>query len=263
MSEYIRVRDYREQQILSMPNVEIFRESRLGADDVFEFEADHVCIATGADWRADRFDGKAYVSIGDGVLTADDIMNGRLPDGPTVVFDSDNYYLAGVIAERILQTGAPVTYVTESDSVSAWAGHTSERWRVRTHLMTMGVEIITAHALTGFDGGKATLACQYTAAEKTIEASGAVMVGQRRPRDQIYYDILARVEGDAANLPFSLKRIGDCEAPSIIAANVYAGHRYATELDTVIDRDQPLRHDRVDVGATLPPATGAQTKGTT
>ena len=79
-------------------------------------------------------------------MTADDIMDGRLPEGPTVVFDADNYYLAGVIAERIRQSGAPVTYVTESDSVSEWAGKTSERWRVRTHLMEMGVKIVTAHA---------------------------------------------------------------------------------------------------------------------
>jgi dimethylamine/trimethylamine dehydrogenase len=32
MSEYARVRDYREQQLLEMPNVEIFRESRLTAE---------------------------------------------------------------------------------------------------------------------------------------------------------------------------------------------------------------------------------------
>ena len=249
MNEYIRVRDYREQQILNMPNVEVFRESRLGTDDVFEFGADHVCIATGADWRADRFDGKAFTPISEAVLTADDIMDGRLPEGSTVVFDADNYYLAGVIAERIFQTGVPVTYVTESDSVSTWAGNTSERWRVRTHLMNLGVKIVTAHALTDFDGTTATLTCEYTGAKKTLEATGAVMVGQRRPRDQIYHDILAKVGDDISKLPFSLKRIGDCEAPTIIAANVYAGHRYATELDAEIDRDEPMRHDRVDVGS--------------
>lgn len=248
MSEYIRVRDYREQQILKMPNVEVFRESRLGAADVLEFGADHVCIATGADWRADRFDGKAYTPIGKGLLTSDDIMDGRLPNGPTVVFDADNYYLGSVIAERIRQTGAPVTYVTENDSVSAWAGHTSERWRVRTHLMNMGVEIITAHALTGFDGATATLTCEYTGAQKTLEATGAVMVGQRRPRDGLYHELLASADNDPAGLPFTLKRIGDCEAPSIIAANVYAGHRYAAELECDVDVDQPLRHDRIDIG---------------
>ena len=249
MSEYIRVRDYREQQLLKTPNVEIFRESRLTADDVLAFGADHVCIATGADWRAERFDGKTYVPIGPGVLTADDIMDGRLPEGPTVVFDTDNYYLGGVIAERIRQTGAPVAYVTESDSVSDWAGKTSERWRVRTHMMEMGIEIVTAHALAAFDGATATLTCEYTGKKRTLPAAGAVMVGQRIPRDRLYRDILATVDGGASALPFTLKRIGDCDAPNIIAANVYAGHRYAAELDAEIDMDEPLKHDRVDVGA--------------
>ncbi|MEL7465511.1 MAG: FAD-dependent oxidoreductase [Pseudomonadota bacterium] len=249
MGEYIRVRDYREQQLAKMPNVEVFRESALTVDDVFAVEADHVCIATGAAWRPERFDGKTYAEIGDGVLTADDIMHGRLPDGPTVVFDQDNYYLAGVIAERIRQTGAPVTYVTESDSVSSWAGHTSERWRVRTHLMEIGVEIVTAHALTGIGDGRAALACEYTGAEKTVEATHAVMVGQRIPRDDLYHGVLATVGGEPAKLPFTLKRIGDCEAPGIIAQSVYAGHRYAVELEAAVDIDMPLRHDRIDVGA--------------
>ncbi len=42
----------------------------------------------------------------------------------------------------------------------------------------------------------------------------------------------------------------DSDAPAIIAAAVYAGHRYARELDAPIDPDEPLRHDRVDVGET-------------
>ncbi len=59
MSEYVRVRNYREQELLNMPNVEIFRESALTAEDVFATEADHVAIATGATWRRDRFNGEA------------------------------------------------------------------------------------------------------------------------------------------------------------------------------------------------------------
>ncbi|MEM9061091.1 MAG: FAD-dependent oxidoreductase [Pseudomonadota bacterium] len=249
LSEYIRVRDYRAQQLQKMPNVEVYLESALTADDVFGVEADHVCIATGAKWRAERFDGKTYVPIGAGVLTVDDIIEGRLPEGPTVVFDTDNYYLGGLIAERVRQHGVPVTYVTESDSVSAWAGNTAERWRVRTRLMEMGVEIVTAHALTEFDGSEARLACAYTGSERILNVTGAVLVGQRLPRDELYREILATVDGQDWRLSFTLKRIGDAEAPGIIAQNVYAGHRYATELEAAIDMDQPLKHDRIDVGA--------------
>ncbi len=39
----------------------------------------------------------------------------------------------------------------------------------------------------------------------------------------------------------SLRRIGDCDAPAIIAAAVYSGHRYARELNAKPDPDIPLR----------------------
>ncbi len=259
MSEYIRVRDYREQQLLKMPNVEVFRESRMTAESVLEVGADHVAIATGATWRRDVFDGKAYVDIatnGATVFTPDDIMAGRLPDGPTIVFDGDNYYMAGVIAEAVARTGVPVTCVTEEDSVSAWAGKTSERWRIRTHLQSLGVGIVTGHSLTAFDGKTATLECVYSGDERRIDAAAAVLVTQRAPNDDLYRDLLATVGGDASRLPFTLTRIGDAEAPAIIAAAVYAGHRYAEELEEIVDIDQPMKHDRPDIGASLPALTG-------
>jgi len=255
MSEYIRVRDYRVQQLHKLPNVEIFLDSALTAQDVMDVQADHVVLATGATWRRDVFDGKTYVPVTSGtatVLTPDDIMDGQIPEGPTLVFDGDNYYMAGVIAERIRQTGAPVTYVTEEDSVSSWAGNTSERWRIRTRLMEMGVEIVTAHSLSAFDGRNATLSCAYTGATQSLAVEHVVLVTQRAQNDALYHALLSHVDGEAADLPFTLTRIGDCDAPAIIAAAVYAGHRYATELETQIDLDEPLKHDRVDVGAILP-----------
>ncbi|MCC5984504.1 MAG: FAD-dependent oxidoreductase [Rhodobacteraceae bacterium] len=251
MSEYIRVRDYREQQLLKMTNVEVFLESDLGAEDVFEIGADHVAIATGAKWRRDRFDGKTYVPVatnGAEVLTPDDIMDGRLPQqGPVVVFDADNYYMGGVIAEKLSAEGLDVTYVTDSDSVSAWAGNTSERWRIRTRLMERGIKLVLAHSLTSFDGAQAELVCEYSEAVQHIPTNAVVVVTQRAPCDTLYHDLLARAgEG---GLPFTLTRIGDCEAPAIIAAAVHAGHRYATELETTVDRDEPFRHDRPVIAA--------------
>jgi dimethylamine/trimethylamine dehydrogenase len=255
MSEYIRVRDYREQQLRNMPNVEVFRQSEVTADDVFAVKADHVAIATGARWRTDVHDGDAYVSVaaaGLEVLTPDDIMDGRLPTGRTVLFDGDGYYMGGVIAERILAAGQPVTLVTPLDSVSYWAEMTSERWRIRTHLMKIGVEIVTAHGITSFDGNEATLECRYSGREKTLPASSLVIVGHRAPDDALYQSLMATEQGVAGTLPFTLKRIGDCEAPAIIAAAVYAGHAYAREMDAPVDIDLPMKHDRIDVGLVAP-----------
>jgi dimethylamine/trimethylamine dehydrogenase len=251
MSEYIRVRDYREQQLMKMTNVDIFRESLMTVEDVFSVEADHVAIATGAKWRSLCFDEETFYPIASAdaairVFTPDDIMDGRLPDGPTLVFDQDGYYMAGVLAERISNEGHPVIYCTESDSVSSWAGKTSERWRVRSHLVRMGVQIETAQSLTAFDGEQATLSCVYGGGSRQVQVTNVVLVTSRAPVDTLYHDVLSHRGDDP--LPFSLTRIGDCEAPAIIAAAVYAGHRYARQLDTEVDIDMPLMHDRVDVG---------------
>ncbi|MEM6375029.1 MAG: FAD-dependent oxidoreductase [Pseudomonadota bacterium] len=258
MSEYIRVRDYRVQQLVEMTNVDIFRESEMGAEDVFAVEADHVAIATGAVWRRELFDGHSFYPLTAGVtegeaaarvFTPDDIMEGTLPDGPTVVFDSEGYYMGGVIAERLRQAGLDVTLVTDSDSVSPWAGKTSERWRIRTHLLSLGVKIETAQFLAAFDGQEARLSCSYSGVERGLPAQNVVLVTARQPKDTLWQGLRATEMADG--LPFTLSRVGDCEAPAIIAAAVYAGHRYAQELERDVDIDMPLRHDRVDVGLNM------------
>ena len=255
MSEYIRVRDHREQRLRTMPNVEVYRQSEVTAEDVLAVGVDHVVIATGARWRTEIFDGDAYAAVaaaGLEVLTPDDIMDGRLPTGTTVVFDGDGYYMGSLVAERVIAAGQPVTLVTPSDSVAYWAGMTSERWRIRTRLMKLGVDIVTAQRVTAFDGREVALQCEYSGRVQTLPASSLVVVGQRAPRDALYHDLLATDLGAAGALPFTLKRIGDCDAPAIIGAAINAGHTYARELDAPVDIDQPMRHERVDVGLVAP-----------
>ncbi|MES1153129.1 MAG: FAD-dependent oxidoreductase, partial [Dongia sp.] len=53
LSAWGRVRDYRAGQIAKMPNVEIYYDSRLDADQVLEFGFDQVLVSTGGTWRRD------------------------------------------------------------------------------------------------------------------------------------------------------------------------------------------------------------------
>jgi dimethylamine/trimethylamine dehydrogenase len=258
MSEYIRVRDYRTLQLLDMPNVEVFRESRLTAGDVFDIAADHVAIATGARWRSERFDLETFHPVATGaaaarVLTPDDIMDGKLPDGPTLVFDSDGYYMGSVMAERLRAAGLDVTLCASSDSVAPWGSNTFEHWRVRSRLMELGVSIETAQTVTAFDGHAAVLECAYSGDSRRLPVKHVVMVTARKPDDTLFHDI--RAHAGSAGVPFTLTRIGDCEAPAIIAAAVHAGHRFARELEAEVDLDLPLRHERIDFAAE-PTATG-------
>ena len=109
----------------------------------------------------------------------------------------------------------------------------------------MELIIITTHGLVAFDGSEATLACAYTGHQKVIPVSNVVTVTMRDPNDHLYHQLQQRMETDADFNPASLSRIGDCEAPSIIAGAVFSGHRYARELDADVDPDNRIKYDRV------------------
>jgi dimethylamine/trimethylamine dehydrogenase len=250
LSEWARVRDYRVQQIQKMANVEIYLDNRMTADDVFDIEADHVLIATGARWLANGrglHSEAALSTLGPAgqLFTPDDIMAGRLPPGPVLIYDDDHYYMASVIAERLRAGNIAVTLVTPSNQVSSWGGHTSEQALIHRRLLQVGVDIVLSHTLTAYDGSEAQLQCSYSGKARSIAAAALVMVTMREPDDALFRELQQRVRTGADAVPRTLTRIGDCEAPAIIAGAVFAGHRYARELDTEVDPDQRMRHDRV------------------
>ena len=250
LGEWIRVRDYRVQQIQSMPNVDIYLDNKMTTDDALAVEADHIVVATGAQWRNDGVGLTNTVPIGltapdHNVFTPDDIFASRNPTGPTVVFDDDNYYHGSTIAEKLRKEGLPVTLVTPESKVSTWSTYTSEQARVQRRLIELGVTIVTEHALTAFDSVTVTANCIYTDRKKQIAADNILLVTSREPSSQLYYEICQRIESDRPDNLKSIKKIGDCDAPAIIAAAVFAGHRYAQELDVEIDPYNRMKYDRV------------------
>ena len=101
LSQWARVRDYRLEQIKKLSNIEVFRESRMTHEQILEVGADHIAIATGSHWRRDGFssthlNGIDELSHSRNLFTPDDIMEGNLPDGPTIIYDDDNYYRQGI-----------------------------------------------------------------------------------------------------------------------------------------------------------------------
>jgi len=250
LSEWARVRDYRLQQFNKMPNVEIYRESELSLADVLEVGAGHVAIATGSAWRRDGF-GHTHIKAMDPLppeektFTPDDIMAGDLPRGSAIVFDDDRFYMGSLMAEKRRENGNEVTYVTPASMVSLWSFFNDEQERVHRRLAEIGVRIVLNQELVSFDDNTATLSCVYTQAEQSLESDNVVLVTSRTPRDGLYHELLEAVVNKVDGAPKSVKRIGDADAPAIIAAAVYAGHKYARELDCEIDSDMPAKVDRV------------------
>ena len=236
LAEWIRVRDHRVQQIAKMPNVQVYRDSRLDAEHVREFGAGRVVVAAGARWRRDGVGRAQFFPVPgfdrDAVYTPDDIMAGTRPAGPVVVFDDDHYYMGRVLAEKLRRDGVEVTLVTPADTVSAWTANTLELPRIQKRLIELGVEIVVQRSVAGFDGERVDLVCIHTGRRTTIACASVVTVTARLPEEALYRDLTADPAGLAKAGIRSVVAIGDCHGPGTIAAAVYAGHRFARELDT-------------------------------
>ncbi|MCP3675184.1 MAG: FAD-dependent oxidoreductase [Gammaproteobacteria bacterium] len=248
LSEWVRVRDYREQQFLKLPNVNIYMDSHLNAEDALMAEADHIVVATGSTWRADGFGRTNTIALTtltapDQIFTPDDIMAGRLPEGRVVVFDDDYYYMAPVISEMLQKAGCDVTFVCTDNMACSFGRYTTEQPSAQQSLMNAGVKLMFSKNLEGYDGEDVELSCMYTEEESSIKADAVVMVTARLPKDQLYYDLERLMEEGKAGNTKTITRIGDCEAPAPIVSAVHSGRRYALDLDDTSGIDYYRKRD--------------------
>lgn len=245
MASYARVRDWRVAQISRMTNVEVFRESRLAADDVLAFGADHVVFATGARWRADGVGRNNFEPIAnDGsliMLTPDDVLDGCAVEGPVVIFDDDGYYMAVAIAERLRAEGHAVSLVCPEGRAASWMGHTAELRPMNRRLLEAGVNILPNRTLVAIRNASVDLACIFTEAVESMPARTVVSVTMRREESGVYDCLHSDPDGLVASGIRTIRLIGDCWAPGIIAEAVHSGHRYARELDAADPGDLPYR----------------------
>ena len=253
LSEWNRVYEYRFNQLEKLDNVEVYRESKMSVDDILEFRLPHVVLATGASWRKDGFGLLNTQPIlpqisNERIFTPDDIMNGHYPTGRVLIFDDDHYYMGSVIAEKLIEQGCQVDFVSTRSSVAEWTRHTVEHERIQERLINLGVNIIPSRNLKAFDGNRVTLECVYTGREEEMQVEGLVMITARIPNDALYYELASRADALSAAGIKSLARIGDCLAPGLIAHAVFSGHKFAREFDEPDPGDVPFKRERNVVG---------------
>jgi dimethylamine/trimethylamine dehydrogenase len=248
LSAWGRVLDWRRGQLEKLANVSLYRGNRLTADEVIELGNAHVVVATGARWAKLLYSplelatGALDVA---GVLTPDDIAAGTVPEDPVVVYDFDNYYMGGVLAEHLARGGHSVRYVTPAGHASAWTIMSNEQPQVHRALFSARVALHTLTRVTGFAAGAVTLANQFTDAESQIPCRSLVIVGARFASDSLHAELTARADEVSAAGIRSVTRIGDALAPGALVHAIYSGHRFARELDAdpatlAFRRDAPL-----------------------
>ena len=168
-------------------------------------------------------------------MTPDDVLGGKIPDGPVVVYDDDHYYIGGVIAEKLRGNGLEVTLVTPANEVSTWTNNTAEQAIIQERILTVGINLKTGTSLSEIQSGGVLAECIYTGRIEEIPASTVVLATSRMPLDDLYYALRDEID---------IERIGDCLAPGTIATAVYSGHKYAREMDEDVPVGVPFLRER-------------------
>ena len=241
LSAWGRVADFRTGQLAPLTNAEVYRDSRLTADDVLAMGAQHVAIATGASWRRDAVARLHLHPIPTDptmpVYSPDDIMDGGGPTGGRVtLYDDDHFYMGSVIAEVLVARGCAVDYISPATKVAEWAENTLEQAIIMRRLLELGVTVHTCKAPESIAADEVTLGCTWTGTQSRLNADAVVMVTSRIPHDSLYHDLRARQAEWADAGILSIKLIGDAAAPGPIAWATYAGRRFAEDLDQADDR---------------------------
>ncbi|KIC17282.1 oxidoreductase [Leisingera sp. ANG-Vp] len=235
LAEWIRVADYRLYALQQLGNVNLYTESLLTAEDILDFGMEHVVLATGAKWRRDGVGrwNQTPVLRGDeaNVLTPDDLLDGAGVSGPVVIYDEDGAYMGNVLAEKLVKEGHQVTYVTPANEAAPYLALTMEQHKVIARLMELGVRIERLKMLESVADGVVKLACVHGGEGLELAMGTMVLLTSKLPEDAVYQELMARKAEWADAGIKSVSRIGDCVAPSIIAAAVHSGSKWARDLD--------------------------------
>ena len=248
LAAWARVRDHRLQQLTKLPNVEIFRDSPMGPEEVLELGAAHVALTTGSRWRRDgvaRYHLQPIpIAPTARIFTPDDLMAGAAVAGRVVLYDDDHFYLGGVLAELLIARGCQVSLVTPAAEVSTWTRNTMEQQMIQTRLLELGVEIVAHRAVTAVLPDSVRTACVFTGRERDLAADAVVMVTARLPEESLLLGLQQRGADWASAGLLSVRAVGDALAPSTIAAAVHGGRRYAEALDAPpIGDSMPFRRE--------------------
>jgi dimethylamine/trimethylamine dehydrogenase len=241
LSEWHRVVDHRQVLASKLPNLGLITGRTLNAQDIRQYGADIVVLATGAHWDASGVDNISHRPLpgveqhADRVHTPDTILrDGREPVGDHIlIYDADGYFMGPSLAERFALAGKRVTLVKSEATLEGYLAPTGEGPQMIATLLDLGVEILTSTIVADFRPGAVSCESLYSQAlSHVVAADDIVLVTQRLSNSSLYEELMsdpAALEAAGIN---RVLRIGDCLEPRVIADAIFDGHRIAREIDS-------------------------------
>lgn len=245
LGDWGRIADWRRTQLDGLPSVEVITGRRLTAQDVLEYGAEIVIVATGSSWVGDgTMPGPARTIAGAaGSLTPERVMQGERPRGQRVaVYDADGYFVGPGLAELLAAEGYDVHLVARDETVSPMSDGTLEGPMLRQHLHDVGVTMHTGITLTARQPERLRGETVY-GDPWSLEVDDLVLVTHQVADDALYRDLMADPAALTAAGIEAVHLIGDAQSPRWISEAVFDGHRLARELElaspATVLRDQP------------------------
>ena len=237
LSAWKRVVDNRVYEIQQKNNIELYKDSELSLSHINELGVDNIFLATGSSWRVDGVGRSSREPIKGldkiTVLSPEDaIKNINKLEGPIVIYDDEQGYLAGVLADHLSANGCNINFVTPASVVSPWTDSTLEQARVQRALLKQGVEIICNKTIASGDGQSLVTQCVFTGNKTTIDCNTIIMVTERIPNCSLYDELIKQEEALGGSSKKHIKLIGDAEAPGLIADSIFSGHLAAENFET-------------------------------
>lgn len=260
LGEWSFHRDYRQTQLEKLvkknPDCQIaLKQKPMTTDDILQYGASRVVIATGAKWSTTGVNHRTHEPIPGAdanlphVLTPEQVFEGKKAIGKRVmIINYDPYYTAPSLAEKFARAGHEVTVATVC-GLGAYMEYTLEGANMQRLIHELGIKVLGETGCSRVENGRVELfniwgegykrsykgAGQLPRNENSShewhECDTVILVTSRRSEDSLYRELKARKDEWAANGISNVFVIGDAESPRIIADATFDGHRLAREIE--------------------------------
>jgi dimethylamine/trimethylamine dehydrogenase len=166
------------------------------------------------------------------IVSGDEVLENPIKSkSKFVIYDDDHYYFGSVLALELKRQGHEVTLVSPAGRVCSWGEFTDEQTRSNTEIIKAGIKVINNYKIEVVMNGIAELSCIFSGETKEVSCDFVVPITRKIPVTDLYDHLYSRTQDWKINGIRKVIRIGDAEAPSIIAAAVHSGYRSAIEVD--------------------------------
>ena len=260
LGEWSYHRDYRETQITKLLKKSKQSQLMLGqkpitADEILNYGADKVVIATGSSWNTNGVNCLSHDVIPGAdasradQLTPEQVIAGKKAIGKRVVIlNADTYFMAPSLAEKLAAAGHEVTLVS-GVHLANYMHFTLEYPNMMRRLHELHVTEIGDHFCSKIEPGRleiyniwgegskrtyrgpGVLPRDPNKTQRWLEFDSLVLVTGRHSEDALHRELKARQGEWGQHGIKSVYLIGDAEAPRLIADATFTGQRIAREIE--------------------------------